>query len=68
LLFGSAKEDGLAFAETTLHGKENLKYLNWRNVCGKDEVLTNTIKTMIMMGKKKAWPASKSFKDAEVGK
>ncbi|PNY05355.1 putative lysine-specific demethylase JMJ14-like protein [Trifolium pratense] len=45
LLFGSAKEAVHALAETTLHGKENLKYLNWRNACGKDGVLTNAVKT-----------------------
>jgi histone demethylase JARID1 len=53
LLFGSAKEDVHALAEINLHGKENLKYLNCRKVCGKDGVLTNTIKTKIMMEKER---------------
>jgi histone demethylase JARID1 len=49
LLFGSAKEAVHALAETTLHGKENKKYLNWRNACGKDGVLTNAVKVMILV-------------------
>jgi histone demethylase JARID1 len=53
LLFGSAKEDVHALAEITLHGKENLKYLNCRKVFGKDGVLTNTEKTKIMMEKER---------------
>jgi histone demethylase JARID1 len=53
LLFGSAKEDVHTLAETTLHGKTNLKYFNWRKVCGKYGVLTNTIKIRIMMEKEK---------------
>ncbi|KAK2384513.1 lysine-specific demethylase JMJ18 [Trifolium repens] len=53
LLFGSAKEAVHALAETTLHGKENQKYLNWRNACGKDGVLTNAVKTRIVMEKER---------------
>jgi histone demethylase JARID1 len=53
LLFGSTKEDVRALAETTLYGKENLKYLNCRDVCGKDGVLTNIVKTKIMMEKER---------------
>ncbi|MCH99880.1 putative lysine-specific demethylase JMJ14-like, partial [Trifolium medium] len=53
LLFGSAKEAVHALAETTLHGKENLKYSNWRNACGKDGVLTNAVKTRIKIEKER---------------
>jgi hypothetical protein len=49
LLFGSAKEAVHGLSETTLHGKENLKCLNWRNACGKDGVLTNAVKVMIFV-------------------
>ncbi|KAK2438438.1 Transcription factor jumonji (jmj) family protein / zinc finger (C5HC2 type) family protein [Trifolium repens] len=53
LLFGSAKEAVHALAETTVNGKENKKYLNWRNACGKDGVLTNAVKTRIVMEKER---------------
>ncbi|XP_073226285.1 lysine-specific demethylase JMJ18-like isoform X2 [Cicer arietinum] len=53
LLFGSAQEAVHAFSETTLHGKENLKYLKWRNACGKDGVLTKAVKTRITMEKER---------------
>ncbi|KAI5384630.1 lysine-specific demethylase JMJ18 [Lathyrus oleraceus] len=53
LLFGSAKEAVHALSETTLDGKENRQYLKWRNACGKDGVLTNAVKTRIMMEKER---------------
>ncbi|KAL5053579.1 hypothetical protein RYX36_034261, partial [Vicia faba] len=53
LLFGSAKEAVHALSKTTLDGKENLQYLKWRNACGEDGVLTNAVKTRIMMEKER---------------
>ena len=48
LLFGSAQEAVRALAEQTLHGKENFKNSKWKSVCGKDGILTNAVKVMIL--------------------
>lgn len=47
LLMGSAREAVMALWDLSVLGKENKRNLSWKNVCGKDGMLTNAVKVEI---------------------
>lgn len=49
LLMGSAREAVMAVWDLLVLGKKNKRNLSWKNVCGKDGMLTNAVKARVRM-------------------
>ncbi|XP_021887589.1 probable lysine-specific demethylase JMJ14, partial [Carica papaya] len=49
LLLGAAREAVQAFGELTFLGNETPQNLRWKSVCGKDGILTETVKARVQM-------------------